>query len=399
MNTVGSHRRWASAAAAALSVLLCAWAGVAWAQTQLPTPSPDVWAQDMREAVHRTPVTVSDLFGREETRQLPVTVFRPAGDGPHPLVVFNHGRAVGDKRAHQGRARYEHAVRYLVGKGFVVMVPTRIGYWETFGDFDPEQSGPCRQRNFAPMHRAVSDQVLATVAYAHTLPYVDASRWIVAGQSVGGLSAVATVGRQPPGLLAGISFSGGSGGSPDANPGRPCNPEALGQHWAGLARNAQVPMLWLYWRGDKYWGDDVPRQWHRAWVDGGGRAEFHQFAALKGDGHSGLDRDMDRWLPVVDAFLAQLGFTQPAIQPRPPATGWAEVDDDTRVPLSLRARADGYRKFLAADAPRAFAIGAQGAWGYATGDYVTGRALGFCQRSGQTCQLYAVDDDVVWPGR
>jgi dienelactone hydrolase len=363
------------------------------------TPASEVWAQDMRESVQRIPVTVADMFGREETRQLPITVFRPVGDGPHPLVVFNHGRAVGDKRATQGRARFEHAVRYLVGKGFVVMVPTRIGYWETFSDFDPEQSGSCRQRHFAPMHRAVSDQVLATVAHASTLPYVDASRWIVAGQSVGGLTAVATVARRPHGLLAGINFSGGSGGNPDANPARPCNPEALAQHWAALAKTAAAPMLWLYWRGDMYWGDDVPRRWYQAWTDGGGRTEFHQFPPLKGDGHLGLDRDMDRWLPVVDAFLAKLGFTQPAIQHRPSATDWADVDDESRVPLSARARADGYRKFLAADAPRAFAIGSKGAWGYATGDYVTGRALGFCQRSGQTCQLYAVDDDVVWPGR
>ena len=381
--------------ASVLGALLFALGAPASAQT----PAPEVWAQDMREAVQRTPVTVADMFGREETRQLPITVFRPAGDGPHPLVVFNHGRAVGDKRATQGRARYEHAVRYLVGKGFVVMVPTRIGYWETFSDFDPEQSGTCRQRNFAPVHRAVSDQVLATVAHARTLPYVDASRWIVAGQSVGGLTALATVSRQPPGLLAGINFSGGSGGNPDANPGSPCSPEALERHWAALAKTAQVPMLWLYWRGDLYWGDDVPRQWHQAWVGGGGRAEFHQLAPIKGDGHLGLDRDMDHWLPVVDAFLTKLGFTQPAIQRRPPATDWADVDDDSRVPLSARARADGYRKFLAADAPRAFAIGSKGGWGYATGDYVTGRALGFCQRSGQTCQLYAVDDDVVWPGQ
>ena len=186
-----------------LGALLLALGAPASAQT----PAPEVWAQDMREAVQRTPVTVADMFGREETRQLPITVFRPAGDGPHPLVVFNHGRAVAGKRATQGRARYEHAVRYLVGKGFVVMVPTRIGYWETYGDFDPEQSGTCRQRNLAPVHRAVSEQVLATVAHARTLAYVDASRWIVAGQSVGGLTALATVSRQPPSTFQGVAVA------------------------------------------------------------------------------------------------------------------------------------------------------------------------------------------------
>jgi len=53
----------------------------------------------------------------------------------------------------------------------------------------------------------------------------------------------------------------------------------------------------------------------------------------------------------------------------------------------------------AAKPPRAFAVGDQGGWGDVTGDYVTGRALGFCQRSGQPCTLYAVDGDMVWPGK
>ena len=353
----------------------------------------------MREEVVRTPVTVSDMYGRTETRSMPVTIFRPAGDAVHPLVVLNHGRAVGDKRAAQGRARFENAARYLVGKGFVVMVPTRIGYWETYGDFDPEQSGTCKRRNFAPQHQAVSDQVLATVALARTLPFVDASRWLVAGQSVGGLTTVATVGRNPSGLVAGINFSGGSGGNPDATPGSPCNPDALGQQWARLARTAIAPMLWLYWQNDLYWGEDVPKQWHQAWVKAGGKAEFKSLAPIAGDGHLGLDRDMDHWLPLVDAFLSGLGFNQPAIVTKPPATNWAEVDEVNKVPLSAKSRTAGYERFLAAGTPRAFAIGSQGAWGYATGDYVTGRALGFCLRSGQACQLYAVDDDVVWPGR
>ncbi len=75
------------------------------------------------------------------------------------------------------------------------------------------------------------------------------------------------------------------------------------------------------------------------------------------------------------------------------------MTDVSAVPISASARSAGYDKFLAARSPRAFAVGDKGGWGYAIGDYVTGRALGFCQRSGQTCQLYAVDDDVVWPAR
>lgn len=371
----------------------------AMATASAQTPAPEVWAKDMREEVVRINVTVSDMFGRRETRPMPITVFRPAGEGKHPLLVFNHGRAVEAKRAAQGRARAEHTTRYFVNKGFVVLVPTRVGYWETYADFDPEESGPCNAKRFAPMSDAVADQVLAAVQYAATLPYVDASRWLVAGQSAGGAASIATVARQPHGLLGGINFAGGGAGNPDTRPGDPCSPQALGQYWGNLSKPTAPPMLWLYWQNDLYWGETLPRQWHQAWVAGGAPAEFHSLPPISGDGHSGQDRDMDRWLPLVDAFLGRLGFTQPAIVTRPPASGKARVVDASAVPISASGRTNGYDKFLAAKPPRAFAVGDKGAWGYATGDYVTGKALGYCQRSGQTCALYAVDDDVVWPGK
>ncbi|HZM47485.1 MAG TPA: hypothetical protein VFC14_21900 [Burkholderiales bacterium] len=364
-------------------------------QAQGTEPAPEILAGDMREEVVRIDVTVKDLYNRQETRPMPITIYRPPGDGPFPLVVFNHGRAPQERRAAQGRFRPEHAARYLVAKGFVVLVPMRVGYWETFGDFDPEYSGECNRMQIGPMSIAASDQVLAAVEFARTLRYVDASRWLVVGQSVGGLTAVATVGRKPTGLLGGINFAGGVGGNPDKNPGRPCSPGAISSYWGGLARNAAVPMLWLYWKNDKYWGEDIPREWHKAWVNGGGRAEFKSFPPAGDDGHQGLLIDMNSWLPAVDEFLNQLGFMQAAIVPRPAASGFAELGDISKVPVGESGKTN-YPKFLAMKSPRAFAVGERGGWGHATGDYAMGRAIGFCQRSGQSCKLYAVDDDVVW---
>jgi dienelactone hydrolase len=323
---------------------------------------------------------------------LPITVYRPPGEGPFPLVVFNHGRAVEAKRAVQGRYRPEAAARYLVAKGFVVLVPNRIGYWETYGSFDPEYSA-CK--SIEPMSLAASDQVLAAVEFAKTLPYVNTSRWLVAGQSVGGVTTVATVGRAPPGLVGGINFSGGTGGNPDTKPGRPCNPYATTQYWGEIAKNAKVPMLWLYWENDKYWGPDNPKTWHKAWVDGGGKAQFTGLAAVGEDGHSGLGIDMDHWLPVVDAFLNQLGFDKPAIVKAPPPSAFAAVDATTAVPVGTSGKA-AYAKFLEMALPRAFAVSSKGGFGHARGDYAAGRALGNCQRFGNPCALYAVDSDVVW---
>ena len=372
-----------------LALQLCS--GV-WAQEEKPGPAAEVLAKDLREEVLRTQATVKDMFGRQETMPLPMTVYRPPGDGPFPLVVFNHGRAVQARRASQGRYRPEAAARYLVAKGFVVLVPNRIGYWETFGSFDPENSA-CR--SIEPMSMAASEQVLATVEFAKTLPYVDTSLWLVAGQSVGGLTAVATVGRAPAGLVGGINFSGGTGGNPDNNPGRPCNPGATSQYWGQIAKDAKVPMLWLYWENDKYWGPENPKNWHKAWVDGGGTAQFKGFAPVGEDGHSGLNINMDQWLPVVDAFLSQLGFDRPAIVKAPPPSAFAAIDATSSVPVGTSGKA-AYAKFLEMALPRAFAVSSKGGFGVSRGDYAAGRALGNCQRFGNPCTLYAVDADVVW---
>ena len=355
-------------------------------------------ARDLREEVQRIAVTVKDRYGREETKSIPITVFRPHGDGPFPLVIVNHGRANNEKRAaNREPVRFENLSRYLVSKGFAVFVPTRVGYGETYGDFDPEYSDACSSPRIEPMSIAASDQVLATLAFARTLPFVDASRWVVMGVSVGGLTTVATVWRKPPGLVGGINFAGGTGGDPQNRPGRPCAVAQIESLWRAKAAGATAPMLWLYWQNDLYWGADNPRRWHQAWVDGGGKAEFQSLDAVGADGHGGVGVDMDHWVPIAEGFFARIGFGAPGIVARPKASGFASVDQVDKVPVNATAREGSYRKFLDARTPRAYAVGPKGAWGYASGDWAIGRAIGNCQRrGGAVCKLYAVDDEVVW---
>jgi dienelactone hydrolase len=362
-------------------------------------PAPLPLARDLHEQVVEVNVTVQDMYGRREQRAIPVTVFRPTGVGPFPLLVLNHGRAgTPAERAQPQRFRYEQQARYFVGKGFVVAVPTRVGYGQAQLDgFDPEFNGGCSQPLIGPMSQAASDQVLAVVEQARQWPGVDISRWWVAGQSVGGLTSVAVVLRAPEGLQGGINFSGGTGGNPKDRPGQPCGAMQLARYWQAQAVNARAPMLWAYWENDKFWGAEIPRQWHQAFVQGGGRADWVQFGAISDDGHQGFARDMDRWTPVVDRFLARWGMTQAALPSMPESSGFARIDQVDRVPVSVNQRQDLYGRFLASSSPRAFAIGPSGQAGYAAGDWAVGRALGFCQaRTGVTCRLYAVDDQVVW---
>lgn len=366
--------------------------GRAWSQGVEPQ------ARDLRERVMQVEVSVQDLYGRREQRTIPVTVYLPPGDGPFPLLVLNHGRAVSpEERAQTRRFRYEQQARYFVGKGLAVMVPTRVGYGAAQqGDFDPEYSGGCASPRIEAMSQAASDQVLAVVQAARGLPEVDTSRWWVAGQSVGGLASVATVMRRPEGLQGGINFAGGTGGDPKARPGRPCAASQIASQWR-RATPGQPPMLWFYWENDLYWGAEHPRQWHGAFTERGVQAEFVQFSPVGEDGHLGFARDMDRWTEVVDRFLGRWGLSRAAVPPVPLPSKFAAVREADKVPVSAAQRNKLYADFLASPKPRAFAIGPTGSVGYASGDWAVGRALGFCQaRSGLPCRLYAVDDEVVW---
>jgi hypothetical protein len=52
---------------------------------------------------------------------------------------------------------------------------------------------------------------------------------------------------------------------------------------------------------------DLPRQWHAAFAKGGGRAEFHMVPPIGKNGHVLIDH-VQVWRPVMDTYLAKLGF-------------------------------------------------------------------------------------------
>ncbi len=379
-----------------------------------PAPAaaaPEPLDAELRESVHRVEVTVSDYYGRTETRPVVITVFRPPGEGRRPLLILNHGRAVDAYRHLQGRQRYLPQARWFVARGFVVMVPTRIGYGETTTGFDPEYLPACAGgASLARKEEAVVRQIAAVRAFALEQPDVDRGDWVIAGQSLGGYVAVTVAQRAPPGLRAAINFSGGFGGNPETRREAPCGAgeweRALARRSASGAEPAPpVTSLWLYWANDHYWGAEIPQRWHRAFLDGGGRGAFQQFAAIDGDGHSGFVRRARDWGPVVERFLASLplalerGALPSLAGAAPPApSGYARIDEVDLVPHVRDAGRLGYRAWLGKEMPRAFAVNAEGRWGWASGrEDAAERALAFCNNQARApCALYAVDQEVVW---
>ena len=255
------------------------------------------------------PVELSDAYGKTIARNLVVTVFREdARMTPQPLIVLNHGRAVeAADRAALGRVRMADNARWFVRQGFVVALPTRIGYGITGGE-DVEDSGPCGNKRYGPGFGAAAQQTVAVLAAMHGRPGVAPDRAVVVGQSFGGMTSVAVAAQAPTGVVAAINFAGGGGGNPKTQPGRPCGPAQLERLAADYGATARMPMLWVYAENDRYFGPEYPKAWFEAFRKAGGVAEFVQMPPAGEDGHSLFAAFPQLWQPVVAGFLRRQGF-------------------------------------------------------------------------------------------
>lgn len=80
----------------------------------------------------------------------------------------------------------------------------------------------------------------------------------------------------------------------------------------------------------------------------------------------------------------------------PPASGFADINDASALPLSAEGQAR-YQHYLTLPSPKAFAISENGGWRFYWKDAeAMTKTLDYCARQGRTCWLYAVDDRVVW---
>ena len=265
-------------------------------------------ATEIFETVEQVPVAVKLLDGRRASGNIFVTHFKPAGTGPFPAVIVNHGRAQAGHLGDVPRFRLLGVVRYWTSRGFAVFVPTRLGYGETGQDVDPEFAGPCNRRDYSHSVAQAGQQVIEAIRFAQSQPFVAADRVIVTGTSMGGFTTTYVNGRNVPGVVAAINFAGGVGGNPALRPGNPCDEPSLARAFTAAGKGAQPPMLWLYSENDRFWGADLPRRWHQAYVAAGGKAEFVSLPAIGADGHGAMITGGVHWRPAVDDFLTRLGF-------------------------------------------------------------------------------------------
>lgn len=337
-------------------------------------------------------ITVPAGVARQASLQ--TTVFRPNGPGPFPLLIINHGKEAGEPR-YQARDRFIFMATAFVKRGYAVMVPMRQGFANSTGMYADHGC------DMTANGQAQADDVQSTIEFARDQKWIDADRIVVAGQSYGGLATIALGTRDVRGVRGLINFAGGL-----RDDGNHCDWRSELVHaFAKYGEHNKIPSLWMYGVNDSLFGPDLVARMHAAFIRAGGQARLHEFGVFKRDSHGMIaSRDGEKiWWKEAEPFLRQVGMPTEEIYtvgaaPSLPPTNFARVDDIEAVPYLGEHGRVAYREYLARMTPRAFAVSPSGAWCWAEeGEYPERRALATCEKnSNQPCQLYSVDDYVVW---
>ncbi|MFO1183577.1 MAG: alpha/beta fold hydrolase [Bauldia sp.] len=148
-----------------------------------------------------------EVFYPSDGLKIQAYVSRPAGRGPFPLVIFNHGSRAGQERR---SVPFTYMANLYAAAGYAVLVPERRGYGESEGPTFAEAVGADLGPRFLARMEEEAGDVIAAMHYAGTLPFVDAQRVAVAGWSFGGIVSLLAAARPEAAFRAVIDQAGGS---------------------------------------------------------------------------------------------------------------------------------------------------------------------------------------------
>ena len=164
-------------------------------------------------AADSTPLVKKRVAYRSGRLWLEGYIFKPAGRGPFPVVVWNHGSEPGPGAG----AQFDGIARVFVPRGYVVFAPTRRGHDESDGAYITDEraravaTGGQRAGDSLVARRLRTEQLddqLAGIAWLRHVPFVDATRVVVAGCSFGGVQALlAAEGGRARGIRAAVTMS------------------------------------------------------------------------------------------------------------------------------------------------------------------------------------------------
>lgn len=172
----------------------------------------------------------------------PLRILLPYERGPHPIVVFNHGRPFQmpvDRALEVNRSVLEAVMK----QGWALALPVRSGYY-----LDQQRDGEYIACNspgydeFVEAGASAGDDLNAVVDYLTELEFIDGSQVILAGTSAGGFASVAALKQVDSKVMGVISINGGRCGRQGNNTG---GLHHLARYYESIARTTVSPVYFL----------------------------------------------------------------------------------------------------------------------------------------------------------
>lgn len=225
-------------------------------------------------------------------------LFRPPGDGPFPLVLIAHATTQNVlRRAQMPQPEYRALAAWLVGRGFAVLVPERLGHGATGGKYLEDQGG-CDDADYTKSGRATADEIAAAAGFVRKQPFIRPGGMVVIGHSAGGWGALALAGEDPKDIAVIIAFAPGRGGRANDFPNQVCAPHTLVAAASEFGKTARVKVTWLVAANDSYFSPALSKQLADAFRGAGGQVDFRALPAYSSEGH---------WLPETEAGVRLAG--------------------------------------------------------------------------------------------
>jgi dipeptidyl aminopeptidase/acylaminoacyl peptidase len=157
------------------------------------------WVTDAAAPATGTVEPTLVAFAAHDGRQIPAWLYRPEGDGPHPVVLSIHG---GPEAQERPGYSYAGLYQYLLSAGIGILAPNvrgSNGYGRSYQRLILRDWGGDDLRDFE-----------SATLYLRGLDWVDAERVGVFGGSYGGFATLSCVSRLPQYFACGVDIVGPS---------------------------------------------------------------------------------------------------------------------------------------------------------------------------------------------
>jgi dienelactone hydrolase len=357
------------------------------------------------------PLTREVSFASQETGVTLIAYWTPpAGPARAPAVVALHG--CGGLPQDRGTLNYaqNRYIRIFHDAGMGVL------YLDSFGPRGV--SSICEQK---PNQRTLTEanrrlDVLAALQWLATQDGVDAGKLAVVGWSHGGQTVLATADRGADGVAqarvkpaALVAFYPGcnafekqwaysvlapllvmSGELDNWTPAASC------KSLTDRLSSAKQAVRYVQYPGSYHAFDSATPVVERDNV--GGTKSGKAMVGGNPEARVASAREMLQFLSRELAFAVDLAVLDDTVHatPAPPPSGFSELANADALPRMSEKGKALYREWLDKPFPRAVALSDKGAIARGYGRTAMETAIKNCEKFGNPCRLYAVDDQVVW---